>query len=926
MHTQHLLKALPRCLLGALLAAGITTTAVNAVDGNPTLGLFELEGNIVDDSGQPAPDDWVGLALGQHANKVLVTTDDGNGHLILKDRGVGFVDRIYTGGGSKDVEDINAWRHTDTGGLPDKDDITNAYAAGYTLPADFVPPAGSPHGPNDLIIYFGLDRYANNGDAFAGFWFFQNDVKIKTDGTFEGTHVARDEQTGQRGDLLVLVEYPQGTNANPEIKVYEWDPAETGAPNIAPNLEEIFSSSEAKCDGTGNKVACAFTNADSLPLPPAGTNWAYAPKLGNKNVIPKESFFEGGINVSALLGGTVPCFSSFLAETRSSRSETAQLKDFVLGDFNLCSIAVTKQCVDPAPEIIDGDTIKVSFSGTVKNDGGLPLSDVTIEDEAGSGTAVKFLVDDGQGGTVEVSSVSIDELAAGEEVSYQGYYTTSQTTGILDDTVVATGSRGTASVSAQAKAECSPPAITPSIEVTKACAPPVLLNESKDGIVATFDVTVTNTGNVTLTDVTATDTTLGEAVTLNQTTLKPGESATGSVTHEAFGVPSVQDSASASGKPALGESVEVTDATDDPQAECGLDVTSTIEIVKSCDSVRLNATGSGIVADFLVTVTNTGQDKLTNIEATDTTLNQVVVLAATELMPGEFTTGHVIHQVEGAASASDTASVVATAAIGGVIDDVTDESATCSLDIGPVIDVAKECTKDAVAFGDPIEYKITLTNTGDVKLVGITALDTPFEGVSQQLQLPSDELLPGDFMEIVYGYTPTLPGTHTNKVDVTGYSAIANQVDTTDSATADCEVPPPPPPGDEGCTPGFWKNSPGSWPPTGYSPDQTVGSVFTIPGSPPHLAALGNDSLMTALGYPGGTNLVGSAQILLRAAVASLLNAAHPDVDFTRTAASVIADVNAALATKDRTIILALATELDADNNLGCDLPNDSSF
>ncbi|MNG22688.1 hypothetical protein D3C84_1072020 [compost metagenome] len=90
---------------------------------------------------------------------------------------------------------------------------------------------------------------------------------------------------------------------------------------------------------------------------------------------------------------------------------------------------------------------------------------------------------------------------------------------------------------------------------------------------------------------------------------------------------------------------------------------------------------------------------------------------------------------------------------------------------------------------------------------------------------------------------------------------------------------------------------------------------------------LGDDSLMEALGYPGGTNLVGGAQILLRAAVASLLNTTNPDVDdFPLTTAQVIAQVNAALATKDRGTILALASQLDGYNNLGCDLPNDNSF
>jgi hypothetical protein len=43
-------------------------------------------------------------------------------------------------------------------------------------------------------------------------------------------------------------------------------------------------------------------------------------------------------------------------------------------------------------------------------------------------------------------------------------------------------------------------------------------------------------------------------------------------------------------------------------------------------------------------------------------------------------------------------------------------------------------------------------------------------------------------------------------------------------------------------------------------------------------------------------------------------------VDYPRTAASIIADVNAALATGSRSTMLALKNALDADNNLGCPL------
>jgi hypothetical protein len=121
--------------------------------------------------------------------------------------------------------------------------------------------------------------------------------------------------------------------------------------------------------------------------------------------------------------------------------------------------------------------------------------------------------------------------------------------------------------------------------------------------------------------------------------------------------------------------------------------------------------------------------------------------------------------------------------------------------------------------------------------------------------------------------------------------------------------------GSQGCTPGYWKQDHhfDSW--VGYSPNQTVSSVFT--GADPSLAS---QTLVQALGFNGGSGIVGAQRILLRAAVASLLNASSGSVAYPLTTADVISSVNAALASGDRAAILALATDLDNKNNLGCPL------
>lgn len=88
----------------------------------------------------------------------------------------------------------------------------------------------------------------------------------------------------------------------------------------------------------------------------------------------------------------------------------------------------------------------------------------------------------------------------------------------------------------------------------------------------------------------------------------------------------------------------------------------------------------------------------------------------------------------------------------------------------------------------------------------------------------------------------------------------------------------------------------------------------------PNALGLDNKTLLQALNFKGGSGVGGASQILLRASVAALLNAAHPDIDYPRTPATVITQVNAALASGNRATILNLASSLDADNNRGCPL------
>ena len=210
----------------------------------------------------------------------------------------------------------------------------------------------------------------------------------------------------------------------------------------------------------------------------------------------------------------------------------------------------------------------------------------------------------------------------------------------------------------------------------------------------------------------------------------------------------------------------------------------------------------------------------------------------------------------------------------------------------------------------PVTWSFVVTNTGAVDLVDLAVTDD-LEGA---VACPRTGLAPGESMTCT-AHGIARPGAYRNLGTVTGRAEDGRRVTDRDpSHYFGIERDEPPA---EGCTPGYWKTHPASWSAAGLSPDQSVDSVFGPASSWP---GLGSASLIEALDFSGGAGVEGAARNLLRAAVAALLNASHPEVDFPRTPSQVVSTVSSALAGGDRDTMLSLAAELDLDNNSGCPL------
>jgi uncharacterized repeat protein (TIGR01451 family) len=310
----RLTGALLLALLAALMVVGLTSAA------NPSAqGLFELDGNGFTTASSTAAD-WNCLFAVNPANCSGAPMPAASTHVT--DPTLDSGDTIL-GQGSKDILPLSQWTPV-TQKPPAKDDIANAAWANYAGP-----------GGHDFV-YFSADRISNNGDAFLGFWFFKDKIGV-SNGAFTGQH--------QDGDILVLVNFIQGQGANKisgatqEIGVFKWVSDGSGDINGG-TLKTLVPLTQGTCPAGGDACAIFNTTSQTSTWPFQSTDSGDA-----ANTWTPSEFVEGGIDLTALLADQ-GCFSSVMAETRSSDSPTAEQKDIVLGSLSTCgTVKIVKNAV-----------------------------------------------------------------------------------------------------------------------------------------------------------------------------------------------------------------------------------------------------------------------------------------------------------------------------------------------------------------------------------------------------------------------------------------------------------------------------------------------------------------------------------------------------------------------------------------------------
>jgi hypothetical protein len=186
-------------------------------------------------------------------------------------------------------------------------------------------------------------------------------------------------------------------------------------------------------------------------------------------------------------------------------------------------------------------------------------------------------------------------------------------------------------------------ALPSAISIVKTANP----TETKPGNTVTYTYEVTNTGETTLHDITLVDDKLGP-ITLDTTTLAPGESTTAHATYV------VQDSDLGGADVGTIVNVAVVHGTDPLGRDVTDDDTATVDVAKAVvevapgihvDKVPSTTTAHpGDVVTYAYTVTNTGGTVLTDVTLVDDKLGPIT-LDKTTLQPQESTHGSATHMV-----------------------------------------------------------------------------------------------------------------------------------------------------------------------------------------------------------------------------------------------------------------------------------------
>lgn len=291
-----------------------------------------------------------------------------------------------------------------------------------------------------------------------------------------------------------------------------------------------------------------------------------------------------------------------------------------------------------------------------------------------------------------------------------------------------------------------------------------------------YTITVVNTGNVNISDATVVDPLTGLTETIPL--MEPGQTftytTTYTVTQEDVDNGSVTNVVDIDGVDPDGN--EVKDSDD---IVINGNQNPDILVIKSANPDEFTQAGDEIT--YSITVTNTGNVTLTDVEVTDPLTGFTDVIPS--LAPGETVTLTTTYTVTAAdvanGSITNTASASGTSPDG---DDISDNDSNTIFPDGqnrPSIRIDKNVSPLGYsAAGETLTYTLRVTNTGNVDLTSIAVTD-PLAGFSEQIL----SLSPGSFEVFTFPYEVTQEDVDLGEISNTATAQTDNPVTLADSDT-----------------------------------------------------------------------------------------------------------------------------------------------
>lgn len=445
-------------------------------------------------------------------------------------------------------------------------------------------------------------------------------------------------------------------------------------------------------------------------------------------------------------------------------------------------VSLTKTASTTFVENAAAGSSQVTYTLVVTNTGNTTLHGIVLTDEMLGGTITSYL-DKTTIAPNESAIASVTYTLTQDDID--GRYFTNYADVEAYDPV---NTQVTDEDDVTVEAEC-----LPEIALDKTSSTTYVRNAVAGSTAVVYYFEVTNTGNMTLDNVIVTDTLLGGTVSIEKTTLAPGESTTGSATYvltqSNINNASVYNYAQARGTDRQNTTVYAADAV-----TVGIETNSEITLTKTANVTYIEDAEAGVTEiTYSFVVTNVGNTTLYDTYLSDDMLGGQVLLDKATLSPGDVATGtatYVLTQADiDATTVYNYATVTANSPSNTAVSATDDETVTIKLnsDIDLVKTASAYYIEDAEAGVSEVVYEFVVTNTGNSTLYDVKVTD---EKINFELMLNSS-LAPGEYRTLTASYILTqddIDGKYvTNYASVVGYDSTGSSVTDDDDVTIETE-------------------------------------------------------------------------------------------------------------------------------------------